>query len=30
MRDSWHKYKNGNAGNYQVVSTAMLHEGFNY
>lgn len=30
LRDSWHKYKNGNAGNYQVVSTAMLHEGFNY
>lgn len=30
LRDSWHKYKNGNAGNYQVVSTALLHEGFNY
>ena len=30
LRDSWHKYKNGNVGNYQVVSTALLHEGFNY
>ncbi len=30
LRDSWHKYKTGNAGVYQVVSTAVLHEGFNY
>lgn len=30
LRESWQQYKSGNAGNYQVVSTAVLNEGFNY
>lgn len=30
LRDSWHKFKDGDDSGFAVLSTAVLHEGFTY